>query len=118
MKKKIIVMFVIPAIAVVMLICGSVQAKPKYIKEEEVKATMGEFTKALGVRCDYCHTKDRSQDYQDLAGQIVDKDQLASLVHKRIARAMMGLILYINKQEGKNLICISCHQGKTEVEAK
>jgi len=42
---------------------------------------MGEFNKALGVKCDFCHTKDRSQNYQDLAGQPADKNQLTALVN-------------------------------------
>ena len=118
MNRKTVVKLIIPAIAAVLLPIGSAQAKTKYITEENVKTTMGEFTKALGVKCDFCHTKDRSQNYQDLAGQKTDKDQLSSLVYKRIASAMMGMMLFINKQENKNLTCISCHQGRAEVEVK
>ena len=103
------------ALITVTVLLGNAQAKTKYVKEDEIKATMGEFNKALGVKCDYCHIKDRSQNYQELAGQTADKDQLAALAHKRIARAMLGTMLYINKTEGKNLTCNTCHQGNAEV---
>lgn len=117
MSKMICVVFILLSLMASATL-STVQAKTKYLKEEDVKKTMIEFSKALGVKCDFCHTKDRSQNYQDLAGQTVDKGQLSALVYKRIAGAMLGTLLYLNKKEGKDYTCNTCHQGKADVEAK
>ena len=118
MKKLFFVILTGITLIVAISLMSTAQAKTKYLKEEEIKTTMADFGKALGVKCDFCHVKDRSQDYQDLAGQTADKDQLAALVHKRIAGSMMGTMLYLNQKEGKNYTCNTCHQGKREVEMK
>jgi hypothetical protein len=97
---------------------ASPHAESKYLKKEEVMKAMLEFNKALGVKCDFCHTANRSETYKDLAGKTAEKEKLSALVHQRIARAMLGDMLYINQKEGKNYTCNTCHQGKEEVEVK
>jgi hypothetical protein len=115
MKQKSAAMLIMVPLITAGFFLGSAQAKTKYLREGEINITMEEFNKALGVQCDFCHTKDRSQNYSDLAGQKVDKVQLSALVFKRIARAMLGTMLYINNTEGKKLTCITCHRGSAEV---
>jgi len=111
-------MFVIGILTTVMVLANSIHAEPKYLKKEEVTKTMIEWNKALGVKCDFCHTANRSQTYKDLAGKTASKEELSALVHQRIARAMLGDMLYINQKEGKNYTCNTCHQGKAEVEVR
>lgn len=118
MKKIAFTMFVIGTLTTVMVLANSIHAEPKYLKKEEVTKTMIEWNKALGVTCDFCHTANRSQIYKDLAGKTVSKEELSTLVHQRIARAMLGDMLYINQKEGKNYTCNTCHQGKAEVKVK
>ena len=118
MKKIAFAMFVIGTLTTVMVLANSIHAEPKYLKKEEVTKTMMEWNKALGVKCDFCHTANRSQTYKDLAGKTVSKEELSALVHQRVARAMLGDMLYINQKEGKTYTCNTCHQGKAEVEMK
>ncbi len=116
MKKILLMLMIVFTIATVATLLSTSFAETKYLKKEEIKDTMAGFTKALGVKCNFCHTEDRSQNYQSLGGQTADKDQLSALAHKSIARAMLGSMLYLNQKEGKNYTCNTCHQGKTEVQ--
>ncbi len=117
MKRQVFLMVII------LTFIGAVSythAKPKYLKGNgaDITKTMMEWNKALGVSCSFCHTSDNSQNYQDLAGKTVSKEQLSALVHKRIARAMLGNMLYLNQKEGKKYTCNTCHRGRAEVEVK
>jgi hypothetical protein len=91
-------------------------AAMKFVKKAEVYKVMGAYAKALGVKCNFCHTKDKSQDYEDLAGEIVTKEELRVLVGKRTARAMQGVMMVYKKKEGKEYTCNTCHQGKAELD--
>lgn len=108
-----ILLFIVSAVVV-----SISQAEPKYLNKETVGKVMLEWNKALGVKCNFCHTPKPSQTYKSLAGKTADKKELSALVHQRIARAMLGNMLYINQKEGKNYTCNTCHQGKAEVEVK
>jgi len=118
MKAVNLVVTIILVLSFAPLVVSNSQAEPKYLKKEEVGKVMMEWNKALGVKCDFCHTANPKQTYKDLAGKTADKKALSALVHQRIARAMMGDMLYINQKEGKNYTCNTCHQGKAEVEIK
>ena len=120
MNKQVFVMFIVLIFSTGVGLVNSAQAKTKYLKgnQAEIAKTMMEWNKALGVACGFCHTSDNSQNYQDLAGKTATKEQLSALVHKRIARAMLGNMLYLNQKEGKKDTCNTCHQGKAEVKVK
>ncbi|MBW2307874.1 MAG: hypothetical protein JRG73_13190 [Deltaproteobacteria bacterium] len=90
-------------------------AKTKYVKKEEVKELMKEWNRALGVKCSFCHTSNRSETYKSFVGKTVGEKELKALVHRRIARAMQGYMLYMNKKEKKNYTCYSCHKGNKNV---
>lgn len=118
MKKVNTVVPVIFALIAVFVLADSTQADPKYLRKEEVTKTMLEWNKALGVKCDFCHTSNRTQTYKDLAGKTASAEELSALVHQRIARAMLGYMLDLNNREQKNYTCNTCHQGKADVKVK
>ena len=118
MKKVSTVLSVVFALSAVVVFVSSTHADPKYLKKEEVTKTMMEWTKALGVKCDFCHTSNRSQTYKDLAGKTASAEELSALVHQRIARAMLGYMLDMNNKEQKNYTCNTCHQGNADVKVK
>lgn len=118
MKKFSLVIVALFTLIAVGLLINVTYTKAKYLEKKEVVKTMIQWNKALGVECSFCHTKDRGQTYQSLAGKTVDGKDLKALVHQRIARAMLGTMLYVNKKENKNYTCNTCHQGKKEVEVK
>ena|SRR4030042_2485279 len=118
MKAVNLVIMLILILSFAPVVVSNSKAEPKYLKKEEVTKVMSEWNKALGVKCDFCHTSKPSQTYKDLAGKVADKKELSALVHQRIARAMLGDMLYINQKEGKNYTCNTCHQGKAEVKVK
>ena len=85
-------------------------AKTKYVAPEDNLKTMMEISRSLGVKCDYCHIEDKTVSVEDVGKYDPAKD-LETLVHKRVARAMMGMQKKFNEQHGAKLKCIDCHQG-------
>ncbi len=118
MKKGNTVPCVILALCAIVVFVSTTHADPKYLGKDEVTKTMLEWNKALGVKCEFCHTSNRSQTYKDLAGKTASAEELTVLVHQRIARAMLGYMLDMNNKEQKKYTCNTCHQGKADVKVK
>jgi len=86
---------------------------PKDISVKELRATMGQFTRALGVRCGYCHAAKPGEQHLDFA--LDDKPE------KKTARVMMQMVhdlndKYIGTLEDHSdppikVQCITCHRG-------
>ncbi len=115
MKKSVFGgIFLMLTLGVMATLFSDAFAETKYVKKEDIKDTMAGFTKALGVKCDFCHIKDRRQTYESLGGEAVDKEVLITLVRQRIARSMLGSMLLLIQKEGKLYTCNTCHQGKAE----
>lgn len=116
MKKTVLLMAIVSLITAIGGIVNVTQGEPKYLEKKGINKTMIQWNKALGVKCSYCHTSDRTETYKSLAGKTATEKELKALVKRRIARAMLGMMLYTNKEENKNYTCNTCHQGKDEVE--
>jgi cytochrome c peroxidase len=117
MKKTVLVMVIVFTLTAIGGLVLS-HAKMKYLEKEGVNKAMIQWNKALGVKCSFCHTKDRTETYKNLAGKTVSEEELKALVHQRIARAMLGNMLYLNEKENQNYTCNTCHQGSEDVEVK
>jgi hypothetical protein len=102
----------------VFLSANSLLADTELLEKKEVAKTMASWNKALGVKCNFCHTSNFKQSYKDLAGKSADEKTLKALVHKEIAKSMLATVIYLNKREGKSYTCNSCHQGKAEIPVK
>lgn len=84
----------------------NLQIFPKDTPREQLLQTMGAFTQALGVNCNYCHVQDRSSD---------------EVRTKTVARQMMLLARDINQKlpqavskpadEATRVGCATCHHG-------
>jgi len=104
-------------LVVVGLVVGSflyvpsvVSGETKYIKKDEVKPSMEEFTKALGVKCDYCHVpKAKEGEAQPSPETMMD-----TRARFRVARAMLAMTAYANKKGGDQATCATCHNGKAQ----
>lgn len=91
---------------------SNLQILPIDISKEDLRAVMGGFTSALGVRCDHCHVLDGQK--RDFASD--DKET------KRVARGMMMLTKTLNdslgtvigRKEVEKVECITCHRGQNE----
>jgi len=91
---------------------------PKDISRTELIALMGQFTRALGVRCSFCHVTE--QEKPDAKNRFALDDKPAKVK----ARAMMEMTRDINqkylaqldKRESPaiNVQCVTCHRGVTE----
>jgi len=88
---------------------------PKDVSHDELLATMRMFTRALGVRCAYCHV--------DTNGDVKPEDfQKDDKPTKRIAREMLRMVKDINenyigyletqdKTQPASVKCFTCHHG-------
>ncbi len=89
---------------------------PKNTTKPQLDSVMRHFTRALGVRCDYCHVKVEGQKELNFAS---DDEEM-----KGEARIMMKMQNKINKKYFKikhpdhldtklEVTCYSCHHGAT-----
>jgi hypothetical protein len=86
---------------------GPAHKNLKLLKDDEVRATMGMFTRSLGVRCDYCH----------IQGNFASDEN----PKKETARMMIVMAHDINGKfpDGKmHVTCYTCHRGKTMPETE
>ena len=93
----------------------NLQIFPPDTSPEVLTAAMKNFTRALGVRCPYCHVGEE--------GMALDKFDFASDAkpQKEIARGMMRLTAEINGRlaktmpdaaaTGSQVTCWTCHRG-------
>ena len=97
-----------PAPSRAVLMAGQVHKNLKLLKgipEDEFMDTMGFFSAALGVGCEFCHGPDSIGNWQGFA----DENPM-----KETARKMMRMVDEINKNNfaGQRLLtCYSCHNG-------
>lgn len=95
----------------------NVQALPEGTTVKQVVETMRGFTRALGVRCTYCHVGTEGQPLE--AMDFVADTKAA----KKNARTMIRMTQAINKEQLPHLIerlepnvtvsCATCHRGVT-----
>lgn len=89
---------------------------PKKITKPQLDSVMRNFTRSLGVRCDYCHVKVEGQRELNFAS---DDEEM-----KGVARSMMKMQNKINKKYFKikhvdemsaklEVTCYACHHGQT-----
>jgi tetratricopeptide (TPR) repeat protein len=91
---------------------------PKDISRTELLALMGSFTRALGVRCGYCHVTE--QEKPDAKNRFALDDKPTKVK----ARVMMQMTRDINEkyltqlasreEPAINVQCVTCHRGVTE----
>lgn len=89
---------------------------PKDISEDDLHKVMRDYSRSLGVRCNFCHVA------QEVPGQQHPKFDFAAddKKEKEIARDMMRMVADINsKYLGKMgngkldpITCVSCHNGR------
>ena len=88
------------------------------LSKKELKARMKYFAKSLGVKCKFCHLKDKKI---NLSEKITDPRQRKILGHKERAREMIRMVHEINSKflnwkhgsgrKADQIDCMFCHQG-------
>lgn len=89
---------------------------PKDIKKAQLMQHMKTFSKALGVRCHFCH---KGEEGKSLSTYDFASDEN---YHKDMARVMMTMTHKINTELLKDfkdgqfaqIKCITCHRGEKE----
>lgn len=85
---------------------------PKDISEDDLHQVMREYSKALGVRCGYCHERKEGQEHADFASDAKKE--------KEITRGMMKMVNDINEKylssigagHFEKISCVTCHMGR------
>jgi hypothetical protein len=88
---------------------------PKDISDQKLDSIMESYYKALGVKCDFCHTPYKN--FPDSFNYAADENPM-----KEDARKMMRLTIQVNKdyfyydstqrpEYLKAVTCITCHRG-------
>ena len=95
----------------------NLQVYPKDIGRAELTQRMREFSFALGVRCQYCHTGGNGVSFEGVVFASDDKPA------KRTARAMLRMVEQLNtttlaqlpaRAEPRVVVeCVTCHRGVT-----
>jgi hypothetical protein len=87
----------------------------KYIPKSKVMKQMMKFNKALGVKCNFCHIKDKKVTIKMTDKYDMKKD-FGVMRHQRVAQAMVGQThqtnLMLKKRGQAPINCMECHQGK------
>jgi hypothetical protein len=88
---------------------------PPNITHDELVATMRNFSRSLGTRCEHCHVQSSPppKEQMDFASDAKEE--------KRVARTMMLMTQRINNdyvskledEHGPRVTCGTCHRGKT-----
>jgi tetratricopeptide (TPR) repeat protein len=88
---------------------------PETTTPQQLSATMRSFTRALGVRCQYCHVGEEGQPFTEWDFASDEKET------KQKARIMMEMVQSINgthlakldvpADERMEVTCITCHHG-------
>jgi hypothetical protein len=103
-------MFFLLSFAIIAASTSPALAKMKYVTPDQLNATMNDFNKSLGVQCSYCHVADKSATLKDY--KWANDEEFGSLRHKRVAQAMLGMQISVNKESNVQFDCMKCHQGK------
>jgi len=85
---------------------------PKDISADELHHVMREYSRALGVKCGFCHERKEGEKHADFASDAKHE--------KLIARDMMLMVNDINdkylalsgKGHFKKITCVTCHMGR------
>ena len=91
---------------------------PKTILMDSLINLMGGFTRALGVRCSYCHVQRDDQTFEQIDFALDDNPR------KNTAREMLRMVAAINgthltnlpsrRQPAIEVTCVTCHRGVAE----
>ena len=93
----------------------NIKVLPRDLTASELRSAMMEFTRGLGVRCNYCHVGEEGQPFSlwDFAS---DKNP-----NKDKAREMIRMLHSIDEHLSKikpsgdkriNMVCYTCHRGR------
>jgi len=105
MKKSVLIF------GVAVLFVSLAFARTKYTKPADIMSTMMQICDDLGVECTHCHIGDRTVTIGETGKYDIKKD-LATLTHKRVAQAMIGMQKTFTEKQGTKTSCVTCHQGK------
>lgn len=88
---------------------------PKDISEDDLHATMRDYSRALGVHCNYCHEshKVEGQDRpkMDFASDKVEDKDIAREMIKMTAALNKNYISKIDDGKLRQVTCVTCHNG-------
>lgn len=128
-KRKIVVVTVLVLLVVIGVAASrppeekfkNLKVLPKNISDQRIDKVMEEFSKALGVKCNFCHVQIDSTNWDMASDQKPEKN---------LARKMIKMSNKINKEFFKaktkygeenavlEIHCVTCHRGEPHPEVE
>jgi cytochrome c553 len=91
---------------------------PKNIDHEGLEKVMGEWRRALGVNCGFCHArvKDTTQRKLDFASDEKEEKEMARKMFKMTAKINKKFFKHVGEEEKEHnsialVTCATCHNG-------
>ena len=91
----------------------NLQILPKDIPRPELIATMGGFTRGLGVACSYCHIEPETDGRDDMAADDKAPKKTARVMMKMMTDLNTRLVAEVGKPAADltRVQCVTCHRG-------
>jgi hypothetical protein len=92
----------------------NLQIFPQNITHDELIANMRGFSKALGTRCDHCHTANPpgSKEQLDFASDAKPEKNMARTMLRMVHTANFDYLAKVDPH-GQMVTCNTCHRGHT-----
>ena len=130
-QRKIIVSAALCAIVILVLSAGkpedskpkrNLKVLPKNISHDELSKVMDGFKAALGVRCDFCHAKSKTEENKlDFASDEKPEKNTARKMLRMTAKINKKFFNFNNEENGGQVVavsCVTCHRGNPHPELK
>jgi hypothetical protein len=91
----------------------NIKVLPKNIKKQELDKVMDEWSRALGVKCSYCHEKKTSggKTTMDWASDAKEEKKTTRRMFKMLQEINAGPMPKAAGEKHASISCISCHRG-------
>lgn len=88
---------------------------PPNITHDELIATMRNFSRSLGTRCEHCHvlTSTTPKEVFDFPSDAKEEKKVARTMLLMTQRINNDYISKLEDEHGPRVVCSTCHRGKT-----
>ena len=91
----------------------NIKVFPKDITKRQLEGVMHQWTRALGVKCTYCHEMTIPGDFRsiDFASDAIDKKETARRMFTMVKDLNAGPLPKAVGEDDAHVSCVTCHRG-------
>jgi len=93
----------------------NIKVLPKHLTERQLDAVMNQWSRSLGVRCNFCHAQDKASDEKPeklMARKMYEMTAKINSKYFDAKKDSLGMMMQ------KEVSCYSCHRGASHPEVK